>query len=89
MELLAGAGTAHDAAELRRLLLRGELLDVETPTDWESAAALYRACRRRGQTVRKLTDCLIAAVAVRHDVPVLHRDADFDVLALHTPMRGA
>jgi predicted nucleic acid-binding protein len=29
----------------------------------------------------------VAAVAVRHDVPVLHRDRDFDVLARHTPLR--
>ena len=28
--------------------------------------------------------CLIGAVAARHGVPVLHADADFDVLARHT-----
>ncbi len=48
-ELLAGARAAQDAADMRRLLLRGELLAVETPTDWESAAALYRACRRQDE----------------------------------------
>jgi predicted nucleic acid-binding protein len=36
-----------------------------------------------------MTGCLIAAVAIRNDVPVLHHDADFDVLARHTPLRVA
>ena len=32
-------------------------------------------------------DCLIAAVAIEADVPVLHADTDFDVLARHTQLR--
>ena len=39
--------------------------------------------------VHKLVDCLIAAVAIRNDVPVLHQDADFDVLARCTTLRVA
>jgi predicted nucleic acid-binding protein len=39
------------------------------PLDREAGAALYRVCRRRGETVRKLIDCLIGAVAVRHSWP--------------------
>jgi predicted nucleic acid-binding protein len=57
------------------------------PTDYEQAAALYRTCRRAGGTVRRMVDCLIAAVAIRAHVPVLHADADFDVLARHTSLR--
>ncbi len=34
-----------------------------------------------------MNDCLIAAVAIRNGASVLHRDADFDVLARHTPLR--
>lgn len=30
---------------------------------------------------------LIAAVAIRHDVPVLHFDIDFEVLERHTALR--
>jgi len=37
--------------------------------------------------VRRLIDCLIAAVAIRADVPVLHADTDFDVLARRTALR--
>ena len=58
-----------------------------TPEDYELGATLYRRCRQRGETVRKLIDCLIAAVAIRAECDMLHRDADFDVLARHTELR--
>jgi predicted nucleic acid-binding protein len=86
MEILAGARDEAHLAQLRRLLARAELITTED-ADYEQAAALYRACRRRGETVRRLIDCLIAAHAMRVDVPILHADADFDVLARHTEVR--
>jgi len=86
MEVLAGARDERHLEALRRLLARASIL-ATGPADYEAAAALYRVCRRRGATVRRLIDCLIAAVAIRADVPVLHADADFDLLALHTPLR--
>jgi predicted nucleic acid-binding protein len=86
MEVLAGARSDEHLRELRGLLARASIIATE-PTDYEDAAALYRTCRRGGATVRKLIDCLIAAVAIKADVPVLHADADFDVLAHHTQLR--
>lgn len=87
LEVLAGTTDEERAARLRRFLAGAELLRQESPVDVEQAAALYRACRRAGETPRSLNDCLIAAVALRHDVPVLHRDRDFTVLAQHTDLR--
>jgi predicted nucleic acid-binding protein len=85
MEVLAGARDERHLTSLRGLLARVSLLPTE-PVDYEEAAALYRACRRRGETVRKLIDCLIAATAVRTSTPVLHADNDFDVLARHSDL---
>jgi predicted nucleic acid-binding protein len=85
MEVLAGARDEQHLGELRGLLARGSLIPTE-PTDYEEAAALYRACRRRGETVRKLIDCLIAATAIRTAIPLLHSDDDFEVLARHTSL---
>lgn len=87
MELLAGAARPERHARLRRLLYRYEPLLLNGLPDYEAAAELYRTCRRAGETVRKMTDCLIAAVAIRNDASVLHRDSDFDALARHTPLR--
>ena len=86
MEVLAGARDEQHLQQLRRLLARASTLPTE-PVDYDAAAALYRTCRQRGHTVRKLIDCLIAAVAIRGNVPVLHRDADFDILAQNTPLQ--
>jgi len=86
MEVLAGARDDRHLSDLRRLLARASLVPVRA-TDYEEAASLFRVCRRQGETVRKLIDCLIAAIAIRVDIPVLHADADFEVLARHTPLR--
>jgi predicted nucleic acid-binding protein len=83
MELLAGARDEGHLRDLRGLLARATTLET-LPTDYEEAAGLYRLCRREGETVRTLIDCLIAAHAIRVDIPLLHADTDFDVLARHT-----
>jgi predicted nucleic acid-binding protein len=86
MEVLAGARDERHLTQLRGLLGRAVMLPT-TPADYDQAAAFFRTCRRRGETVRKLIDCLIAAVAVRADADLLHADADFATLARHTPLR--
>ena len=86
MEVLAGARDERQLTQLRGLLARATMLPT-SPADYEAAASLYRACRTRGETVRKLIDCLIGAVAARAGAEILHADADFNVLARHTDVR--
>lgn len=89
MEVLAGARDAADSEWLRRLLYSQHFLAVEGPADYESAAELYRLCRRGGEAPRQLVDCLIAVVAIRSDAELLCEDADFLVIARHAPLRLA
>lgn len=89
MELLAGARDDADRDRLRRLVYGLEFLAVEGPGDYEQAAELYRRCRRGGETPRKLSDCLIAAVAIRTGAELLAADADFEAIARHTSLRLA
>ena len=86
MEVLAGARDQEQLEQLRRLLARATLLPTES-IDFDAAAAVFRACRSRGETVRKLIDCLIAAVAIRANVPLLHMDQDFAAIAAATDLR--
>ena len=86
MEVLAGARDEHHLAQLRGLLGRATMLPT-TPADYDAAAALYRACRVRGETVRKLIDCLIAAVAIKAGAELLHADADFAAIARHADLQ--
>jgi predicted nucleic acid-binding protein len=89
MEILAGARDDDERDRLRRLLFGLDFLGVNGPADYESAADLYRLCRSQGETPRKLSDCLIAAVAIRNDAELLCMDADFLAIARHAPLRLA
>lgn len=86
-ELLVGARTSGEERTVQRLVAATRLLTVGAPGTWEAAAATYRICRGRGETIRSMADCLIAAVALREDVEILHRDADYAALARHVPIR--
>jgi predicted nucleic acid-binding protein len=89
LEILAGARDEADVQNLLRLLARCRLLRLQEPSDHEAAAAIYRACRRGGSTIRRLPDCLIAAVAIRHGAELLHLDSDFEQIARHAPLSVA
>lgn len=84
MEILCGALDEERHATLERLVNGLPSLIVDQAVDFRSAATMYRAARRSGRTIRSVTDCLIAAVAMRHGATVVHRDADFDVIAAIT-----
>lgn len=86
MELLAGARSPRHHRDLRDLLLGLRLLRLRGLDDYERAADLYQMCRAGGETVRKLTDCLVAVPAIDAGARVLHADRDFDVIARHTPL---
>jgi predicted nucleic acid-binding protein len=86
MEVLAGTTDPDRLSSWERALDGVEFLAQAPRDDVEAAASLYRACRVAGESPRQLTDCLIAAVAIRCEIPVLHRDHDFEVLARHTAL---
>ncbi|MDQ2729886.1 MAG: PIN domain nuclease [Actinomycetota bacterium] len=81
MEVFAGAKSDESMADLRRLLLRFELLPIDTAADFEAAARIYRRCLQAGVTPRGMVDCLIGAVAWRRQATVLAYDADMDRMA--------
>lgn len=85
-ELLAGASDEL-LPRLRAQLLGLRVLRLRGLRDYETAAALSRACRLGGESVRKLSDCLIAVPTIRAGATLLHADRDFEKLARHTPLR--
>jgi predicted nucleic acid-binding protein len=80
-ELLIGARDRAEVGKLRRLLETVDFELVHPRDDFESATELFHTARQRGVTVRGITDCLIAAMALRLGLPVLHHDRDFARLA--------
>lgn len=89
MEVLAGAGKRPTERDLERLLGRARPLPTRPFFDHRAAAQIYRQCRSEGETPRSLSDCIIAAVAIHHGIPILHADRDFDLIARHTALRIA
>jgi predicted nucleic acid-binding protein len=81
MEVVAGARTDDREEDLRRLLLRFDLLRLDAAADFDGAARIYRQCRQVGVTPRGLIDCMIASVARRHDATLLAHDADISRVA--------
>jgi predicted nucleic acid-binding protein len=81
MEVVAGARSDERERDLRRLLLRFDLLRFDSAVDCDAAARIYRACRQEGVTPRGLIDCMIASVAHRHGVALLALDADVNRIA--------
>lgn len=81
MEILAGARDDRSEADLRRLLDRFRLLRFDPGADFHGAVRIYRSCRQAGVTPRGLLDCLIASVAIRHQVALLTADRDLARIA--------
>ena len=84
MQVLAGARSDRRESDLRRLLLRFQLLPFDVVADFDGAARLYRNCRRAGVTPRGMVDCMIAAVALRRAATLLSHDSDMGRLAAVT-----
>ena len=80
MEVLQGC--RHDRQYRAVVAGMSELLCMELGgRDMAIAAAQnYRALRKRGVTVRKSIDVLIATWCIENDVALLHADKDFDIM---------
>ncbi|MBS1847879.1 MAG: PIN domain nuclease [Actinobacteria bacterium] len=81
MEITSGARSDVQERAHRRLLARCVTFGLETPTDFDGAATIYRRCRSVGVTPRGLIDCMIAAVARRNGLTLLARDMDLARIA--------
>jgi predicted nucleic acid-binding protein len=86
LEYLTGARSASDYRALEEALDAFPRLATE-PADWARVREVHRALALVGlghQRSVKLPDLLIAAVAERHGVGLVHYDADYDRIAAVT-----
>ena len=80
---ISGTSTASRATPTPAMAIASALTGSPSPTGVAASSreSPHSRCRREDETVRRLIDCLIAAVTIGAGVAVLHRDDDFDVLA--------
>ncbi len=76
-EILRGVRSERQYRRTREALLAlhiARIVDIEISL---LAADQYRSLRKRGITIRKTVDSLIAAFCITHDCHLLHSDRDF------------
>lgn len=81
-EILQGARDEREYNKLKSYLSTQRIYFLpEEAGVYEEAARLYYTLRRRGITPRSTIDVLIAIIAIKNDLFLLHNDRDFDELA--------
>jgi len=85
-EVLQGIRSNEDYGRTKAYLGDLVFLPMQQAT-FIRAAEIYRSLRKRGVTIRKPVDCMIASVAIEHDIPLLHNDRDFDYMAKYSNLR--
>ena len=81
-------GIRHESDFLRTKQCFGYLIYLPIgQKTYLRAADLYREARKHGETIRKTIDCIIAACAIQHSVPLLENDTDFDAIARYSPLK--
>jgi predicted nucleic acid-binding protein len=77
-EILQGADSPESFQRLADYFCTQRFYHPKDPVEtYAQAANLYMHCRRRGVTIRSTVDCLIAQLALEHDLLLLHSDRDF------------
>jgi len=85
-EVLQGIRSEQDYTKTKDYLDDLVFLPMQQAT-FIRAAEVYRSLRKCGVTIRKPVDCMIASVAIEHDIPLLHNDRDFDYMAKYSNLR--
>jgi hypothetical protein len=86
-ELLQGIRGDAVFAQVRREMMRFEVLSTGGMEMAVASAKNFRTLRAKGITVRKTIDCLIATFCITGGHALLHRDRDFDAFEKHLGLR--
>ncbi len=80
-EILQGVGEDQEFERIKSYLLEFPIQKPRGVATYLKAAELYRDCRKKGRTVRKTVDCILAALCLENHLVLLHHDKDFDMIA--------
>jgi predicted nucleic acid-binding protein len=86
-EILQGIRDEFKYVKIKEMLSYFTVLELPAVRAAIGAADLYRALRKKGATIRKSNDCLIAYYALEFSIRLVHTDADFDKIGNHTGLK--
>jgi len=85
-EILQGSASSRDFKQLSIYLSTQRFYHPLDPLlSYQSAAEIYFKCRNKGIIIRSTIDCIIAQIAIEHDVLLLHDDRDFKYIQQIAP----
>ncbi len=87
MEILQGFRSDKDHADVMDILLSYDFVTEDPVPDAIGTSDLHRSLRKKGATIRKSMDCMIAYSAIKNGLPLLHKDRDFDIIAKFTKLK--
>lgn len=79
-EILQGIRDDSKFQDIKNTLGTFNIVQANFPLLQDTAIDLYRSLRKKGITIRKANDCLIAAHALLFNLSVLHNDRDFTMI---------
>ena len=89
VEVMQGFRTDQDVATARQLFRSLALLPMLGGSNAWKAAENYRQLRRKGITVRKTIDGIIATACIEANLPLLFSDRDFQPYVEHLGLESA
>jgi predicted nucleic acid-binding protein len=89
VEVMQGFRTDQDVATARQLFRSLALLPMLGGSNAWKAAENYRQLRRKGITVRKTIDGIIATACIEANLPLLFSDRDFQPYVEHLGLEVA
>lgn len=89
VEVLQGFRSDRDLATARQLLGSLSLVEMLGRSQAFKAAENYRSLRRKGITVRKTIDGIIATACIEANLPLLFSDRDFLPYVEHLGLEAA
>lgn len=79
-EILQGIRDDSKFQDIKNTLGTFNIVQANFPLLQDTAIDLYRSLRKKGITIRKANDCLIATHALLFNLSVLHNDRDFTMI---------
>jgi predicted nucleic acid-binding protein len=89
VEVLQGIRVDKDFRQARDLLLSLTVLNLLDTGIALRSAQNFRRLRRKGITVRKTIDTIIATYCIETELPLLHSDKDFEPFHKHLKLKNA
>lgn len=86
-EVLQGIRNEKEFNSTKNAFLQLPFLQYDSVPMAVDAASLYRFLLKKGVTVRKPNDCLIAVICISSNFQLIHNDKDFENIAKYTSLK--